>query len=566
MIHSSSIHQFHIPIMGLAFTIDTPIKVAKFGIDSVVSLIEHDLLEKLREHISQKEHLNFTPISKEVDDFKAKRISAYLNLLQEVIKRQIEVLKAQDFDVDIDINTYFEQLPDESTLKKEYFELKILSGKEREERIQHLKSNLRAGSIDVNIMTKVDKINYDAEGNALATEYSDALTCLRGFALSDLHSSVVLSAGINPRLYSYFEKFKDFYPDANGYLKKKIIIKVSDYRSAIIQGKFFAKKGLWVSEYRIESGLNCGGHAFATEGFLMGPILEEFKKNRNEIYQTIFEQCNKVLISQDVPAFVEKPLLRITAQGGVGTAEEHRFLLSYYNLDSIGWGSPFLLVPEATNVDETTLSQLATASKEDYYLSHSSPLGVPFNNFSKSSSTQIKLERIEQGHAGSPCVKKYLQLDTEFTSQPICTASVKYQKLKLKQLKEICTSEEEYLWKAEQVLEKECLCEGLSASALIVNDIHHNNTFNAVSICPGPNLAYFSGTFSLRKMIDHIYGKDSILNSLKRPNLFVNELYLYLDYFKKELLSNKNLKESYLLKFKDNFSQVLIIIMSYTLK
>ena len=43
---------------------------------------------------------------------------------------------------------------------------------------------------------------------------------------------------MNPRLYSYIEKFDDFYPDASGDIKKKIILKVSDYRSAIIQGKF----------------------------------------------------------------------------------------------------------------------------------------------------------------------------------------------------------------------------------------------------------------------------------------------------------------------------------------
>lgn len=50
---------------------------------------------------------------------------------------------------------------------------------------------------------------------------------------------------------------------------KKVVIKVSDYRSALIQGKYLAKKGIWVSEFRIESGLNCGGHAFATDGYLL---------------------------------------------------------------------------------------------------------------------------------------------------------------------------------------------------------------------------------------------------------------------------------------------------------
>ena len=90
----------------------------------------------------------------------------------------------------------------------------------------------------------------------LPTEFNDAHAALRGYANSDLESSLILSAGMNPRLYSYMEQFDDFYPDENRYIKKKIVLKVSDYRSALIQGKFLAKKGLWVSEYRIESGLN----------------------------------------------------------------------------------------------------------------------------------------------------------------------------------------------------------------------------------------------------------------------------------------------------------------------
>src|SRR5690606_5648422 len=110
-------------------------------------------------------------------------------------------------------------------------------------------------------------------GDPLPIEYSDALSALKGFALSQLKSSVVFSAGLNPRLYSFCEQFPDFFPTENAGPNKKIILKVSDYRSALIQGKFLAKKGLWVSEFRIESGLNCGGHAFATDGLLLGPIL-----------------------------------------------------------------------------------------------------------------------------------------------------------------------------------------------------------------------------------------------------------------------------------------------------
>ena len=100
---------------------------------------------------------------------------------------------------------------------------------------------------------------------------------------------------MNPRLYGYIAQFDDFFPDKEGYIKKKIILKVSDFRSAIIQGKFLAKKGLWVSEYRIESGLNCGGHAFATEGFLMGPILAEFRDRRQELIDDTFMICKSAL-------------------------------------------------------------------------------------------------------------------------------------------------------------------------------------------------------------------------------------------------------------------------------
>ena len=103
--------------------------------------------------------------------------------------------------------------------------------------------NLTMGRIDVNIMTKVDKDNYK-KNEKLPVEYNDAHAALRGFAQSKLKSSVILSAGMNPRLYAYMSQFDDFYPKADGHFNKKIILKVSDYRSALIQGKFLAKKGL----------------------------------------------------------------------------------------------------------------------------------------------------------------------------------------------------------------------------------------------------------------------------------------------------------------------------------
>jgi hypothetical protein len=224
----------------------------------------------------------------------------------------------------------------------------------------YLEKNLYLGNIDVNIMTKLDKDNFIKE-EQLPIIFNDAHAALRGFVNSTLESSVVLSAGMNPRLYSYFESFSAFFPDAKNALKKKITLKVSDFRSAMIQGKFLAKKGLWVSEYRIESGLNCGGHAFATEGYLLGPILEEFKQKKEQLIQSAHELMVKALGQKEMHV-PEQPLdLKITFQGGIGAAEEHDFLLDHYDVDSVGWGSPFLLVLEATSVDKLTLASLAAA-------------------------------------------------------------------------------------------------------------------------------------------------------------------------------------------------------------
>lgn len=554
--NASSPHTFHIPVMGLGFTIDTPVKVARFGISSVLSIVEDELLERMLEYYCKAEGLPFVAFDSKAIDTRERRITAYLNLLNDLVNKQMEGLAKEPFTPGTDVFKYFELLPEDSPGKKLFYMMLISDGDEKIKLQQQLKASLQAGDIDVNIMTKVDKVNYDKEGSALPSEYSDALSALRGFAKSNLSSSVVFSAGMNPRLYSYCEQFDDFYPTENQHPKKKIILKVSDYRSALIQGKFLAKKGLWISEFRIESGLNCGGHAFATDGLLLGPILEEFKAKRGELYNELFTLCNQSLEAKGKIVYAENPVVKFTAQGGLGTFEENSILLSYYCLDSVGWGSPFLLVPEATNVDEETLQQLATASQSDYYLSHASPLGVPFNNFRKSSAEVQRKMRIDKNRPGSPCYKKFLSSNTEFTDKPICTASRQYQNLKIKQLIEADLTEEMREKQIKEVTDKDCLCEGLGAPALLKNNLSPAHRLNAVSICPGPNLAYFSGTFSLKEMVDHIYGKTNLLNNLTRPHLFVNELKIYIDYFKKDIEESIDTmtakKEKYLELFKEN--------------
>lgn len=548
-------HLFHIPVMGIGFTVDTPIKVAKYGINSAISIMEDDLLEQLRKHYAGVWNFTYEPINSHQTDYRAKRITAYLNMLNYLVKKQVMQLKQQPITAP-EVAKYFELLPDNNAQKILYKNLKNYNPQEQLEIAEKLKQNWITGAIEVNIMTKVDKPRFDQDGNPVFDEFSDALTALRGFAQSELNSSVVFSAGFNPRVYGYCESFPAFYPNAHGELVKQIVLKVSDYRSALIQGKFLAKKGIWVSEFRIESGLNCGGHAFATDGFLLGPILEEFKQKRIELYNTLYELCQTSLLAAGKNGFKQKPMLKVTAQGGVGTAQESDFLIRYYQLNSIGWGSPFLLVPEATNVDNKTLNDLSTAAPEDYFLSNASPLGVPFNNFRKSSSEHLRKTRIQSGKAGSPCLKKFLQFDNEFTKLPICTASTQYQYHKLKQIKASCKTQEEQDLRIEMLQAKDCICEGLSVPALLVNNIKPAHDFGAVTICPGPNLAYFSGVFTLQQMVDHIYGRLNILNNVPRPNVFINELKLYVKYLqerhKEQALQLAAHKASYLNKFKEN--------------
>ena len=88
--------------------------------------------------------------------------------------------------------------------------------------------------------------------------------------------------------------------------------------------------------------------------------------------------------------------VKITAQGGVATAEEHDFLINHYDLDTVGWGTPFLLVPEATTVDKNTRKQLQEAKEKDLFLSRISPLGVPFNTLRNSSKDIERIQKIEE--------------------------------------------------------------------------------------------------------------------------------------------------------------------------
>jgi hypothetical protein len=532
-----SLHAFHIPVMGLAYTIDTPIKVARYGIHSVISIIEDKLIELMRRHYYQQMQKPFLPITPKEDDYRAKRITDYLNLVNDIVSQQIEKLRNTVFEAGSEISKYFEMLPGNSPLRLSY-EKMLHSASIEEKQIleKYLRSQISPGRIDVNIMTKVDKNNYDEDGNLLA-DSSDALAALRGYANSTLtNSSIIFSAGLNPRLFNYLEKLDVFNAKEYGRFEKEIVIKVSDYRSALIQGKYLAKKGLWVSEFRIESGLNCGGHAFATDGTLVGPILEEFKSKRKELTESLHVLYQPAAKAKGVPVFDEPHPLRVTVQGGVGAFEEASFLASRYDVASIGWGTPFLLCPEATTVDGETLRLLSKAGEADLELSNTSPLGVRFNYLKGTTAQRERLLRVAKGKPGSPCTEKYLVSNTEFTKEPICTASHAYQKRKIQQLQSLHLPKDQYVKQYNDVVSKECLCTGLSNSAILAYGLSPKENIEAVTVCPGPNIAYFSKVATLKDMTDHIYGRTNLITDKNRPHMFIKELILNIKYLEEHTL------------------------------
>ena len=553
---NAAYHTFHIPVMGTGHSIDTPIRVGPFGIASVISIVDDLLVERIRAHYAKKFDLPYKKIPRYSEDGRARRITAYLNTVQEILRRRMEEIRNLPFFENNDKSKYFELLPNESPLRHEYQKfLETTPGPERESMAKRLTDAMLPGSIDVNIMVKVDRMTFTKEGLPLSEEYSDAKAALRGYAQSALNSAIVFSAGMNQALFNYMTKFKDFYRDEMGQIKKKIVLKVSDFRSAFVQGKVLARKGLEVHEFRIESGLNCGGHAFASDGLLLPSLLKEFREKRDQLKAEFMPMIRKYYesIGKTYPESAADEHVLVTVQGGIGIHGESERMRKSYGMDRTGWASPFLLVPEATCVDDATRQLLANAKEEDLYLSDVSPLGVPFNNVRGTGSEKWTKAQATTNKPGSACPKGFLVSNKEFTEKPICLASTEYQAAKLKKLEETGGPANEIVALKAQILIKTCLCEHLGNGALIALGIVAP-TNNPQAICPGPNIAWFTRTYTLREMVDHIYGRGESLVPAERPHMFAKEIVMYVDYFEKLVSrSGRTPKElAYLREFQEN--------------
>jgi hypothetical protein len=516
-------HNFHIPVMGVSFTNESPLKIGRFGIDSVMSLGDDNLLEDLRKHWAEKRGDGFTPIAKNAPQCRSRRVQAWCDLVADELDAQMLHMRREPMMPGLDLWRYFALLPEGSLKQAWRAAIELPHGPARQAAHATLMAQLKPGRADVNIMTKVDRDTLP-DGSIRPKGESDALAGLLGFANSRLQSAVEFSAGINPRLYGFTSEQPAFLPGPQGQAaSKQIIIKISDFRSAEVQGRFLAKKGVWVSEWRIESGLNCGGHAFGMDGQLLGPVLEQMRLDRHALAAELFQICQEGLRKRGLPVYAEQPEQRLSAQGGVGTAEEHNFLRSHYGVDTVGWGSPFLLVPEAVTLDEEHLKLLEEATEDDIQLSGASPLGIPFWNLMSSSSERHRRQRIAEGKPGSPCPQGYLAFDNS-NGRPLCHAASAHQRLILKLVNaEVDEKKREDLKK--RTLDKSCICLDLSGSSRRVLGIDTNAD---VAVCPGPNIAYFQRRASLDEMCAHVYGRQRLPLDANRPSMFAKEFDLAL--------------------------------------
>jgi hypothetical protein len=164
-------------------------------------------------------------------------------------------------------------------------------------------------------------------------------------------------------------------------------------------------------------------------------------------------------------------------------------------------------------------------------------LGIPFNTVKGTTNEFWKQKRIKENKAGSSCPKGLLALNKDLDARGICTASKKYQDVKLSELYQsqhlMGITEFEKL--KTKITEKSCLCVGLVNAAYLENDIKIKGQEQGVVICPGPNLAYFNQEIALSDMVKHIYGNANVMNHVNRPHVFIKELQLYIAYLKNDI-------------------------------
>jgi hypothetical protein len=104
------LHNFHIPVMGLAYTIDSPIRVAQYGISSVVSIIDDEIIEKMKNFYSKKFNLKYPSISTKRLTI-TKRITDYLDMMDDIVNEKFEAFKEEISKNKTALKNFMEMLP-----------------------------------------------------------------------------------------------------------------------------------------------------------------------------------------------------------------------------------------------------------------------------------------------------------------------------------------------------------------------------------------------------------------------------------------------------------------------
>lgn len=555
------VHKIHIPVMGICYTADTPVRVAHLGITSVISLVDDGLLEEYRMAYAERLGLDLgSPQTARIG-----RIRSYLDFVADEVERKFNRLCAGRFDGGSDKDLYFLMLPLDSPLRVEYDGVFAKTGLARLAAEAALTEKMEPGEIQANIMVG---LNHEEA----------AFDAVRGFAASKVKGSLVLSAGVNLAVFEEIAKCKDFYRTATHAPTKKVILKVSDYRSALVQGRYLAKKGVEVYEYRIESGVNCGGHAFFESKKLLLDVVREFVEKREELFETTHAMIAKfasssAAVNAPVQMIVPPPKpARITAQGGLCAPEDIEKVMAF-GIDGVGVGTPFLLVPQATSVDKETRRLLVAAKPEDVYISHASPLEIPFVNLRTSTAAELCQEKIREYFApqgeksgapelkpGFPCRQHYLCRAVPGFEHPVCMASREYMVHRLAEIDRLekeeldCLSggseatdriqetvaaiHEKYNELRRMTLSRECICRFLGNAGR--EEIREKNPSlhyqpecvavargsqparvrEPVTICPNPDIGYFDREYTLLEMMRHLYGTGPRLTPKDKPSAF----------------------------------------------
>src|SRR5690606_29594401 len=115
----------------------------------------------------------------------------------------------------------------------------------------------------------------------------------------------------------------------------------------------------------------------------------------------------------------------------------------------------------------------------------------------------------------------------------------------------------------DKIVEKSCACVGLGTAALLKYGLDTKAEGKGVSICPGPNMAYFSKITGLREMTQHIYGASNLIERTDRPNMFIKELTIYIEFLKGKIDGTKGFITDKQLAYLSTFTNNLYKGISY---